>query len=74
MRQLQNAYLKPCPHHGCVDTAIIKKDGYVFVNVLKCGARGSSYSLELLGEDMAVEMAIADWNKRFSLAINSTVD
>lgn len=58
------AEMRDCHFHGCKDVALIKKDGYAFVVGLKCGLRGSPYALKHLGEELAIEMAIGDWNAR----------
>ena len=59
--------MKNCPFHGCRDVALIKKDGFAFVIGLKCGVRGSPYALKHLGDELAIEMAIDDWNARESV-------
>lgn len=65
MNRLQNHdELKTCPFHGCHDNAVIKDNGFAFVVCLKSGARGAAYSLAALGEELAVQLAVADWNTR----------
>lgn len=59
--------MKKCPFHGCKDPVLIQKDGYAFVTTLKCGSRGPTHALKSLGQELAIEMAIVEWNERGSV-------
>jgi hypothetical protein len=56
--------IKPCPFHGCSDVGVIRNNGFAFVSGFSCSVRGAAYSIKICGEEMAVEMAVQDWNTR----------